>query len=354
MTRISIHGKGQAFDGDLTTTGAVCIAGSTNYRGNSQRALRQGDRTTECPACKKPGVIVEGLPFFKIEGKPAVVDGALVKCGCPEGSNRVVAMGGSGLAASPPATQQASQAATSGQAGSISPVRTSLAGNKPQPVICKDPDMMEQVARYIAEEMNRNITHPSVLKMQKLTSFDATEEHAKFQKLPWYARLLPPDFQAIMVGNTAAAMALWTERVGQNRPWDHKVAIAQRFGRVWHKQGEVDYYYDIWSNIHYGYVGRAGGLSESVLLDGAGLEQIASDSIRKVQDWDEQDGPRRYADIDGMRAWDDIGDRVSIIIGIKMYKQHPNGGITAKVLMDEVLALPLSSWGGSVRDHVCN
>ncbi|MNE46111.1 hypothetical protein D3C80_1404320 [compost metagenome] len=97
-----------------------------------------------------------------------------------------------------------------------------------------------------------------------------------------------------------------------------------------------------------------GGLLENALLDGAGLEQIASDTIRKVQDWDEQEGPRRYADIDGMRAWDDLGDRVSISIGIKLYKQQPNGGITAKVVMDEVLALPLSSWGGSVRDHVCN
>ncbi|WP_085624461.1 MULTISPECIES: polymorphic toxin type 44 domain-containing protein [unclassified Pseudomonas] len=353
MTRISINGKGQAFDGDLTTTGAVCIASNTHYRGNNQRALRLGDATTECPACKKPGVIVEGQPFFKIEGKPAVVDGAMVKCGCPEGSNRVVAMGGPGLAASPSAAQQVSQAATSGQAGSISPIRTSLAGNKPQPVICKDPDMMEQVARYIAEEMNRNIKHPSVLKMQKLTSFDAVEEHAKFKKLPWYASLLPPDFQAMMVGNTAAAMALWAERVGQNRPWDHKKVIRQQFGGTWHKQGEVDYYYDIWSNIHYGYVGRAGGLSESALLDGAGLEQIASDTIRKIDDWDEQDGPRRYADIDGMRAWDDIGDRVSISIGIKLHKQQPDGGITAKVLMDEVLAVSLSSWGGSVRDHLC-
>lgn len=353
MTRISINGKGQAFDGDLTTTGAVCIAGSTSYRGNSQRALRQGDGTTECPACKKPGVIVEGQPFFKIEGKPAVVDGALVKCGCPEGSNRVVAMGGPGLAASPSAAQQAFQAATSGQADSTSPIKASLAEKKPQPVICEDPDTLEQVARFIAGEMNRNITHPSVLKMKKLTSFDATEEHAKLQKLPWYARLLPPDFQAMMVGNTAAAMALWAERVGQNRPWDHKKSIRQQFGGVWHKQGEVDYYYDIWSNIHYGYVGRAGGLSESALLDGAGLEQIASDTIRKIDDWDEQDGPRRYADIDGMRAWDDIGDRVSISIGIKLHQQQPDGGITAKVLMDEVLAVSLSNWGGSVRDHLC-
>ena len=77
MTRVSIHGKGQALDGDLTTTGAVCIASSTHYRANNQRALRLGDITTECPNCKRPGVIVEGVPFFNIEGKPAVVDGAL-------------------------------------------------------------------------------------------------------------------------------------------------------------------------------------------------------------------------------------------------------------------------------------
>ncbi|WP_411736472.1 PAAR domain-containing protein [Pseudomonas monteilii] len=101
MTRISIHGKGQALDGDLTTTGAVCIASSTHYRGNNQRALRLGDATTECPECKKPGVIVEGMHFFNIEGKPAVVDGALVKCGCPEGINRVVAMGGTWLGGKP-------------------------------------------------------------------------------------------------------------------------------------------------------------------------------------------------------------------------------------------------------------
>jgi len=100
MTRISIHGKGQAFDGDLTTTGAVCLASSTNYRGNNQRALRQGDSTTQCPECKEPGVIVEGLPFFNIGGRPAVVDGALVLCGCPQGSNRVLARSATSAAAS--------------------------------------------------------------------------------------------------------------------------------------------------------------------------------------------------------------------------------------------------------------
>jgi hypothetical protein len=227
---------------------------------------------------------------------------------------------------------------------------------KPEPkaaVTCKDPDMMEQVASYIAGEMNRNITHPSVLKMKKLLSFDAAAENAEFQKLPLYARLAPPNFQAMALANTVAAMALWAERVGQNRPWDHKVTIGQKFGGPWQKQGQVDYFYDIWSNIHYGYVGRFGGLSEEVLLDGAGLEQVASDSLRKIQKWNERKGPHRSADIEGIRAWDDIGDRVSISIGVKLYKQHPNGGITAKMVMGEVLALPRSSWGDGTRDHVC-
>lgn len=228
--------------------------------------------------------------------------------------------------------------------------------SKPEPkaaVTCKDPDMMEQVASYIAGEMNRNITHPSVLKMKKLLSYDAAAENAEFQKLPLYARLAPPNFQAIALANTVTAMGLWAERVGQNRPWDHKVTIGQKFGGPWQKQGQVDYFYDIWSNIHYGYVGRYGGLSEEVLLDGAGLEQVASDSLRKIQKWNERKGPHRSADIEGMRAWDDIGDRVSISIGVKLFKQHPNGGITAKMVMGEVLALPRSSWGDGTRDHVC-
>lgn len=132
------------------------------------------------------------------------------------------------------------------------------------------------------------------------------------------------------------------------------MTIAELFGGPWQKQGQVDYFYDIWSNIHYGYVGCISGLSEGVLLDGAGLEQIASDSIRKVQEWEARKGPQRSADIEGMRAWDDISDRVSISIGVKLYKQHPNGGVTAEMLMDEVLALPRSSWGEAIRDHLCS
>ncbi|MHC8304069.1 polymorphic toxin type 44 domain-containing protein [Pseudomonas sp. PB3P13] len=232
---------------------------------------------------------------------------------------------------------------------------------KAEPAVCKDPDMMEELAAYIAGEMNTNINHPSVLKMKALLSYDVAEETRKQMALPWYAQIGATSPQAIGASNGAAAMALFTERVGQDRPWDHKPILAAKYnGVVYHKQGDYDYFYDIWSNIHYGYVGRAGGLSESVLLDGAGAEQIVSDSLRKVgevlkkpKEERKLPGPNRSADIDGLRAWDDAPDRTSISIGIKLFSQHPNGGVTAKMVMNEVLAVTPEAWGVGIREHKC-
>ncbi|MCP2066467.1 polymorphic toxin type 44 domain-containing protein [Pseudomonas laurylsulfatiphila] len=140
-------------------------------------------------------------------------------------------------------------------------------------------------------------------------------------------------------------------QVGQNMEWDHKP----------HKQGKYEYYYDIWSNIHYGYVGIAGGLSESVLLDGAGAEQIASDTLRKIEESltkpiEERKrlGPRPTASPwTELRSWDDVADRVSISIGTKLAIQYPNGGITAQIIMNEVLAIAPENWGDGVRVHSC-
>ncbi len=221
------------------------------------------------------------------------------------------------------------------------------------PIVCPHPDQMEELASYIADEMNRNIGHPSVIKMRKLNSYDAVSEYRKHQELPWYARLTAPNFQAIELSNMGAAMAIWTSLVGQNMQWDHKPKIRSNIGGIFHKQGEYEYFYDIWSNIHYGYVGVAGGLSESLLLDGAGVEQIVSDSIRKIQKWDERDGPHRSGDIDGMRAWDDAPDRISITIGMELYQEYPNGGLTAKIIMDKVLAIPPADWAKGIQEHVC-
>ncbi|CAI9004113.1 Ntox44 domain-containing protein [Pseudomonas chlororaphis] len=239
-------------------------------------------------------------------------------------------------------------------------VDPNAASKAPEEKVCTDPDRMEELASYIADEMNRNINSPSVRQMQDLNCFDPAAETRKYAELPFYMRLGPgPDFYNLALGKKAKAFAIWTERVGQDRPWDHKPKIRAAFGGLWHKQGKYDYFYDIWSNVHYGYVGRVAGFSESVLADGAGAEQIVSDSWGKVTDITKPPerrkhrGPHRAENVDGLRAWDDDPDRISISIGIKLFNQHPNGGITAKMVMDEVLAVTPQEWGAGVIEHKC-
>ena len=89
--RMNILGKGQGLDGDQTTTGAICIAGQARGRVHGSGWLLVGDKTTPCPLCGNEGTIVEGESRWKQDGIPTAVDGALVQCGCPIGSNRLVA-----------------------------------------------------------------------------------------------------------------------------------------------------------------------------------------------------------------------------------------------------------------------
>jgi hypothetical protein len=77
-----------------------------------------------------------------------------------------------------------------------------------------------------------------------------------------------------------------------------------------HILGDFTYYYDIWSNIHFGYVGSAAGFTESELLDGAGAEQIISTLIG---------GGLPEKTTEGLRGWDDEPDRVSVKTGIALF-----------------------------------
>lgn len=91
MNRVNIGGKGQALDGDVTTTGAICIADNPNHRCDGIQVLRRGDATTECLDCGQAGTVVEGISWFISHGREVAFDGARVACGCPGGANRVVA-----------------------------------------------------------------------------------------------------------------------------------------------------------------------------------------------------------------------------------------------------------------------
>jgi uncharacterized Zn-binding protein involved in type VI secretion len=91
MERGSVDDIGQGLDGDLTTTGAVCITSLPCATQGDRGVLRLGDKTTPCSVCGKPGVIVDSLPSMEWDGIATVLDGAEVKCGCPPGTNRLIA-----------------------------------------------------------------------------------------------------------------------------------------------------------------------------------------------------------------------------------------------------------------------
>lgn len=91
MNRMSVHGKGQGLHGDRTTTGAMCITSLPNASENNRGVLRIDDVTTACPKCGKVGRIISGDARSTYNGRATAVDGALVLCGCPSGSNRLIA-----------------------------------------------------------------------------------------------------------------------------------------------------------------------------------------------------------------------------------------------------------------------
>lgn len=346
------------------------LSASSNVLINSMGSVRVGD------VCACGAVIVVGFPTVRANGRPMAHLGSLSSHGGAIVTASQDVGGGFGGAAGPvidfsrlgiirPDGTFDEQRLTSLLADPDLVSKAKAADALIDPLalkpdkakaMCTHPDEMIHLARYIAEEVNRNIHHPTVLKMKELLAYDVAEETKRWMELPWYAQIgAANNPQTVGSSKLAAALAMWTERVGQDRPWDHKTAIRAMYnGRAWHKQGGFMYFHDIWSNIHYGYVGMACGLSEEVLLDGAGLEQIVSDSVRKIENWPQRPGPHRSADIDGLRAWDDAPDRISIGIGIELYRLHPKGDLAPSMIKNKVLAVGVSDWGAGIEPHDCN
>lgn len=98
MWRDVIDDIGQGHDGDKTTTGATCYSSlQYTYWNGSPAPLRKGDKTGICPACGKTGSISEGSPRCHFQSIPVALDRALIACGCPRGTNRLIARAGDWL-----------------------------------------------------------------------------------------------------------------------------------------------------------------------------------------------------------------------------------------------------------------
>lgn len=77
-------------EGDPTTTGGIVVTGSSALT----IVFRQAARITDpvwCPTCKSMGYIAEGNPTVIDEYELLAAHGHVVRCGCPFGSNRLIA-----------------------------------------------------------------------------------------------------------------------------------------------------------------------------------------------------------------------------------------------------------------------
>lgn len=92
MRGCSVHAKNVGLHGDKTTSGAQCIAARPGMSVMGLLKLYIGDKTTPCPKCGKVGIIVDG--DHRCSNSVAVaVDGAEIRCGCPQGTNFLIAPG---------------------------------------------------------------------------------------------------------------------------------------------------------------------------------------------------------------------------------------------------------------------
>lgn len=110
------------------------------------------------------------------------------------------------------------------------------------------------------------------------------------------------------------ALVAWANKVRVGSDWDHKPKLDSLLGLSNPDNPELDdfffpiagdteheYYYDIWSNIHYGYVGTAAGFDAETLQTGPAIP------------------------IPGLTGRNDHADVLSIQIGIDLWNQYgPN------------------------------
>ncbi|GAC53959.1 polymorphic toxin type 44 domain-containing protein [Gordonia amicalis] len=135
-----------------------------------------------------------------------------------------------------------------------------------------------EILRWMYEEFMRNAHSDRVAAMKRNNDYaDGMAELAANPKHWWHW------FADFGCGTDArnTAFASWFERVATGRPWDHKPFIRKEWGVA---EGDYDgdlnfeepgtgrsVYYDMWSNMHYGYVGRAAGFDGQTLLDAQNL-----------------------------------------------------------------------------------
>jgi uncharacterized Zn-binding protein involved in type VI secretion len=218
--RSTNYGRGQALHGDRTTTGAICCSTLPNCTEHGRGVIRVGDKTTACPKCGKQGVVADGEPRVSWMGQSSAVDGSVVICGCPHGTNRVIAPSGEWLGSGPSPEQ--------------------IAQEKHQAMLAARRKEQEAEALRRTEERDRNrVFAKSCLRGEGCNDAGTgSEPHTNFAEMAFY-QAMPNDApqhaqaakrKAIPKPKQRSALYLWWN--GHHEEMDYQAAVADE-ERAW-------------------------------------------------------------------------------------------------------------------------
>jgi hypothetical protein len=171
--------------------------------------------------------------------------------------------------------------------------------------ICQQPTpVLHPVLAYIVGEMQKNAASGAVQDIHDINVLAAR------------LFLLGPLGLAAAEIEKARAYDKWKDLVNEGHVWDHKSYIKKTWTayqtidfKTIGKAEKIEFFLDIWSNIHYGYVGLAAAFTELELIQGS-----------NIQSWLHNG------------SGDPLSDVVSIKIGFRLY----HGTLSVPALLKEI------------------
>ena len=182
---------------------------------------------------------------------------------------------------------------------------------------------VQYIARYICDEIKKNVETSEVKLIRAANILASNSTHRD------PLRGEQPEVIPKIVGNLIAYMT-WGYKVKSGAEWDHKKKIREmQKGIVYScdksSLNPLQFSYDLWSNIHYGFIGAYAGFTEVELLVGAGVAQVFDNSPEQLEGNAEVN--RRIYDALSNRLGaenDDPSDQQAILIGIRLYSEFKN------------------------------
>ena len=143
-----------------------------------------------------------------------------------------------------------------------------------------------RTAEYICEEIKKNVKSLAAKELISLIS--------KYKMTPlgralvMSSPLADTTFRTLEVEGRIRAYSKWASLVAGGKIWDHKdyIRVNIQEGQIWacDSTTRLKFMYDIWSNIHYGFVGKFVGFTEWELVNGAGAAQVWDNTLKPL--WD--------------------------------------------------------------------